>query len=148
MQKGQTGLPFYLRPLSSVRRTCRKSWRTQPVVIEFVRKGLVDLAPAGIIRIIEDAAVATTVVQPAGVIKDGIRTHTFNRHAGFNCETHLRRNKSKPTRTVFCFDTGFGDKYRSPITLIKLPGELMKRTILRMKGVESRTIVDPFVIVV
>ena len=69
----------------------KKAAERELPVLKFASQGLVDLAPAGIIRIIEKTVEAVAIVKPARVINDRVKTYAADRDAGCDRATNLRR---------------------------------------------------------
>jgi hypothetical protein len=69
----------------------KKAVEGKLLVLKFASQGLVDLTPAGIIRIIEKTVEAVAIVKPARVINDRVKTYAADRDAGCDRATNLRR---------------------------------------------------------
>ena len=60
----------------------KKAVEGELLVLKLASQGLVDLAPAGIIRIIEKTVETVAIVKPARVINDRVKTYAAARDAG------------------------------------------------------------------
>jgi hypothetical protein len=79
----------------------KKAVEGKLLVLKFASQGLVDLTPAGIIRIIEKTVEAVAIVKPARVINDRVKTYAADRLRSRN-EPPPEGHDCGPSCKIFC----------------------------------------------
>src|SRR5437762_10075048 len=88
------------------------------------------------------------IVQPAGMVEDRVKANTFHGNSLADSPKDFRANIREPAGTPVILNTRLGDKNGALITLVKLGDDRVKRTVLRMKGVDRKPVMNPLVVTV
>src|ERR1051325_3630024 len=72
------------------------------------------------------------IVIPTGMIHNWIQTNALELHALVECGPRFGADITKPRRTQFIFNSGFGDKERALVTRIHFFDYSPKRTVTRI----------------
>src|SRR5689334_18259062 len=87
----------------------------------------------GVVGVVPEAAVAMTIVSPAGVVDDRVETQSFEWNAGSRNSTRLLTDVTQPRRTRVAFDAGLRDEDRPAIAFVNFGQHLADRTVQRMR---------------
>ena len=87
-----------------------------------------------------------TIVQPARMIHDRIKTDAFDLHTVFGGSERFTADIAKPFRAQVVFDASLGDEERTLVAVVYFFNDISERLVARILLVDESLSEDPLIV--